>query len=130
LSETVSANHCVLLLDECMLWIRDLGSKNGTLVNGRNIGMSTMILLHDDAISIGGMNVVVERNQATAGTQTAPSPAQSEVSKAALETSASCEGDTVRVSHPAAIPPQPSTPPPVLAPVIPNVLPPSCGEPS
>src|SRR6202167_5474596 len=52
-SEFVSRHHCVLLLDEYTLRIRDLGSKNGTFVNGRRIGSGETILLHDELISIG-----------------------------------------------------------------------------
>ena len=37
-SNSVSRHHCVLLLDEYALRIRDLGSKNGTIVNGTRIG--------------------------------------------------------------------------------------------
>src|SRR5580700_2598078 len=55
-SEFVSRHHCVLLLDEYTLRIRDLGSKNGTFVNGRRIGSGETILLHDDMISIGEMS--------------------------------------------------------------------------
>ena len=54
-SEFVSRHHCVLLLDDYTLRIRDLGSKNGTFVNGRHIGTSETILLHDDMISVGEM---------------------------------------------------------------------------
>jgi predicted component of type VI protein secretion system len=54
-SEFVSRHHCVLLIDDYTLRIRDLGSKNGTFVNGRRIGSSETILLHDDMISIGEM---------------------------------------------------------------------------
>jgi pSer/pThr/pTyr-binding forkhead associated (FHA) protein len=54
-SEFVSRHHCVLLLDDYTLRIRDLGSKNGTFVNGRRVGSSETILLHDDTISIGEM---------------------------------------------------------------------------
>jgi pSer/pThr/pTyr-binding forkhead associated (FHA) protein len=130
LSDCVSAYHCVLLLDECTLRIRDLGSKNGTFVNGRKIGSSTMILLHDDAISIGEMNVIVELNQATAGPQTVHSTGQPEVSRAELESGTDSEADTVWVKQAAAIPPQPSTPPPVPAPIVPNDLEPSGNEPT
>src|ERR1700728_5274564 len=54
-SEFVSRHHCVLLLDDYTLRIRDLGSKNGTFVNGRRVGSSETILLHDDMISITEM---------------------------------------------------------------------------
>ena len=59
-SEFVSGYHCVFLLDEFTLRIRDLGSKNGTIVNGHRIGTSATILLHDDLIAIGDMNLLVD----------------------------------------------------------------------
>ena len=52
-SDFVSNYHCILLLDEYTLQLRDLGSKNGTFVNGRRIGASAIILVQNDTISIG-----------------------------------------------------------------------------
>jgi eukaryotic-like serine/threonine-protein kinase len=36
---TVSRQHCLIELDEYGVWVQDLGSLNGTLVNGENIGL-------------------------------------------------------------------------------------------
>jgi len=58
-SEFVSRHHCVLLLDEYTLRIRDLGSKNGTYVNGRRI-TGEVVLCHDDMISLGEMTMQVD----------------------------------------------------------------------
>jgi pSer/pThr/pTyr-binding forkhead associated (FHA) protein len=35
---TVSRQHCLIELDEGGVWVQDLGSLNGTLVNGEKIG--------------------------------------------------------------------------------------------
>jgi pSer/pThr/pTyr-binding forkhead associated (FHA) protein len=35
---TVSRQHCIIELDNYGAWVQDLGSCNGTLVNGENIG--------------------------------------------------------------------------------------------
>ena len=59
-SDFVSNYHCILLLDEYTLRLRDLGSKNGTFVNGRRVGTSAIVLLHDDAVSIGEVNLLVD----------------------------------------------------------------------
>src|ERR1700677_1808692 len=59
-SEFVSSHHCVLLLDDYTLRIRDLGSKNGTFVNGRRVGTSVTILLHDDTISVGELTALID----------------------------------------------------------------------
>ena len=36
-SDLISRHHCVLLLEEQGLTVRDLGSRNGTLVNGQRV---------------------------------------------------------------------------------------------
>jgi pSer/pThr/pTyr-binding forkhead associated (FHA) protein len=38
LHQDVSRHHCLLELDPCGVWVRDLGSRNGTFVNGIKIG--------------------------------------------------------------------------------------------
>lgn len=58
-SEFVSRHHCVLLLDQFTLRIRDLGSKNGTHVNGRRI-TGDVVLCHDDMVSIGEMTMQID----------------------------------------------------------------------
>jgi eukaryotic-like serine/threonine-protein kinase len=35
---TVSRHHCVVSADESGVWVQDLGSLNGTFVNGENVG--------------------------------------------------------------------------------------------
>jgi pSer/pThr/pTyr-binding forkhead associated (FHA) protein len=38
---TVSRQHCVIEVDDFGAWVQDLGSMNGTLVNGENIGLGS-----------------------------------------------------------------------------------------
>jgi hypothetical protein len=64
-SEFVSRHHCVILLDDYTLRVRDLGSRNGTFVNGRRLGVGETILLHDDIVSIGEMIIQVDLTQPT-----------------------------------------------------------------
>ncbi len=52
-SPFISRHHCVLLLDEYTLRIRDLGSKNGTFVNGRRIGGGETIVIDGDLVAVG-----------------------------------------------------------------------------
>jgi len=59
-SDFVSNYHCILLMDEYTLQLRDLGSKNGTLVNGCRVGTSAIILLHNDTISIGEVTLLID----------------------------------------------------------------------
>lgn len=51
-SELVSRHHCVFRQDEYTLRIRDLGSKNGTFVNGHRI-KGEVVLGHGDVILVG-----------------------------------------------------------------------------
>jgi pSer/pThr/pTyr-binding forkhead associated (FHA) protein len=117
-SEFVSGYHCVLLLDEYTLRVRDLGSKNGTLVNGRRIGTGVTILLHDDMVSIGEMNILVDLSPAA---ETAPADsAGAPISPSALEGTGVFEGDTLQAEIVDVFPP----PSPAAAPASanPNVV--------
>jgi predicted component of type VI protein secretion system len=124
--EFVSGHHCVLLLDDYTLRIRDLGSKNGTLVNGRRIGTSTTILLHDDMVAVGGMGFLVDLSQATAPTTSAGPATQPVVSPTALEGTV-VAGVTLEAAIPNVAPPL-ASPSPASAPVNPNVSPSSLDE--
>jgi pSer/pThr/pTyr-binding forkhead associated (FHA) protein len=55
----VSRHHCVLLLDEYTLRVRDLGSQNGTFINGQRIAKGPAIILHGDVISVGDLDFQV-----------------------------------------------------------------------
>jgi pSer/pThr/pTyr-binding forkhead associated (FHA) protein len=126
-SEFVSGHHCVLLLDDYTLRIRDLGSKNGTLVNGRRIGTGTTILLHDDMVAVGEMSFLVDLSQTTAGATLADPARQPLVSPTALEGTGVFEGDTLEAAIPNVALPL-ASPPPVSTPVNPNVSPSSLDE--
>jgi pSer/pThr/pTyr-binding forkhead associated (FHA) protein len=53
-SEMVSRHHCVFSLDDFSVRLRDLGSTNGTLVNGERIQRET-VLSNTDRILIGNL---------------------------------------------------------------------------
>jgi predicted component of type VI protein secretion system len=108
-SEFVSRHHCVLLLDDYTLRIRDLGSKNGTFVNGRKVGSGETILLHDDTISIGEMIGQIDLTPVAAAAGPAALPA-------ALHSTGVFEGDTVQAGH--APDTDPQTP---VAPAVPDL---------
>jgi hypothetical protein len=82
--QSVSRHHCALLLDDYTLRIRDLGSKNGTFVNGR-IGSADTFLLHYDVISMGETIFRIDLNQAGAPMQPAAPESQAPFSSPALE---------------------------------------------
>ena len=54
----VSRRHCEVLLAENALVVRDLGSTNGTFVNGIRTELSP--LGPDDVLTLGGMKFVVQ----------------------------------------------------------------------
>jgi pSer/pThr/pTyr-binding forkhead associated (FHA) protein len=105
-SDFVSNYHCILLLDEYTLQLRDLGSKNGTFVNGRRVGTSAIILLHDDTISIGEVNLLIDL------TPEAPEPigSPSEIESSSTQSAALLESDRVRADGAEIIPPTVSKP--------------------
>jgi pSer/pThr/pTyr-binding forkhead associated (FHA) protein len=53
------------LLHEYTLQLRDLGSKNGTPVNGCRVGTSAIILLHNDTVSIGEVTLLIDLTSET-----------------------------------------------------------------
>ena len=101
--EFVSRHHCALLLEDFTLRIRDLGSKNGTFVNGHRIAASEAILLHDDLVAVGATQFLIELT---------PHPEQANQS---TTSSAELKGtglfDTRTVEDGAAAPPPPAEKP-------------------
>jgi predicted component of type VI protein secretion system len=53
MSDFISRHHCVLTLTDDTLTIRDLGSKNGTFVNGSRVGTVATILTHGAIVWVG-----------------------------------------------------------------------------
>jgi pSer/pThr/pTyr-binding forkhead associated (FHA) protein len=51
-SEWVSRQHCLLRVDEERAFLRDLGSRNGTLVNGERL-VGERQLTHHDQVQVG-----------------------------------------------------------------------------
>jgi predicted component of type VI protein secretion system len=78
------------LLDDYTLRIRDLGSKNGTFVNGRRISSGETILSHDDVVAIGEMTFLIDLDQ------TPVQDAQAPLTSPALEGTGVFEGDTAQ----------------------------------
>ncbi len=99
-SEFVSRHHCVLLLDDYTLRIRDLGSKNGTFVNGRRIGTSETILLHDDMISIGEMIGQIDLSRVEPPIPAGTAPHDGTHGHTALQGTGFFDGDTVQTESP------------------------------
>jgi predicted component of type VI protein secretion system len=58
-SSQVSRRHCELFEDDGRLIIRDLGSANGTFVNGKRIG-SQQVVKPGDVITVGGVTLRID----------------------------------------------------------------------
>jgi pSer/pThr/pTyr-binding forkhead associated (FHA) protein len=68
-NDLISRHHCVFALDEYALRVRDLGSTNGTFVNGERI-RSGVVLKTGDQVSIGKLEFeVTVRDPASEETQ-------------------------------------------------------------
>ncbi len=60
-SELISRHHCMFIIGDNGVTVRDLGSTNGTLVNGERV-QGEVAVLHEDVIQMGplGFRVVME----------------------------------------------------------------------
>lgn len=106
----VSHHHCVLLLDEYTLRIRDLGSKNGTFVNGRRIGSGETILLDGDTVTVGDMGCRVEIREETADAQVPIPEAQPETFPQVSDDTHIFDRDTAQAEGSSEAPPAPPAP--------------------
>ncbi|APW59313.1 FHA domain-containing protein [Paludisphaera borealis] len=68
-SSQVSRRHCELFENEGRLIIRDLGSSNGTFVNGARIG-AQQVLSPGDVITVGGVALRIDADAAPAAKNT------------------------------------------------------------
>lgn len=57
---TVSRQHCLIELDESGAWVQDLGSLNGTLVNGEKVGQRGRAREEEDATLLQPARHVLE----------------------------------------------------------------------
>lgn len=55
-SSWVSRQHCLLRVTETVVYLRDLGSRNGTLVNGARV-MGERRLVHGDRLQLGPLEL-------------------------------------------------------------------------
>ena len=83
-SDWVSRQHCQIHVADVLAAIRDLGSRNGTLVNGVLIA-GEHVLANKDQIQIGPVvfEVILEEGNAPTGSSTTLLPAEDEDSRPA-----------------------------------------------
>ena len=82
-SSQVSRKHCELFEAGGKLAIRDLGSSNGTFVNGKKI-TGQQVLKSGDEVTVGAVTLRVSR--LGAGVQKLPSPSAAQAPKKASDT--------------------------------------------
>ncbi len=72
-SDAISRRHCVIIITEKAVGVRDLKSRNGTLVNGEKI-TGDKRLRHGDTLNVGplGFEIILEKSAKT----TAPAKKQ------------------------------------------------------
>ena len=73
-SDLVSRHHCVFSIDDYAIRLRDLGSTNGTRVNGTNL-RGEVILKSGDRVSIGKLDLEVVIRQSQGKSAAVPSAA-------------------------------------------------------
>ncbi|MBM3947771.1 MAG: FHA domain-containing protein [SAR202 cluster bacterium] len=56
----ISRQHVGIMADERGFWIADLGSRNGTFVNGERLGPQPRLLRNFDRLELGGTNTAVQ----------------------------------------------------------------------
>lgn len=88
-SEKISRHHCVILLGEGSASIRDLGSKNGTLVNGERV-VGEQELKAGDVLEVGPLKFEV---RPTVDIKREKKPMVKSVAEAAARTAESQESD-------------------------------------
>jgi pSer/pThr/pTyr-binding forkhead associated (FHA) protein len=81
-TNSVSRHHCVLLMDDYTLRIRDLASKNGTFVNRDLTRIGERVLAHGDRVRLGDLVIRVELESSAAS----PSAASLETKDVGPET--------------------------------------------
>jgi predicted component of type VI protein secretion system len=83
-SDLVSRHHCVFTVDDFTVRLRDLGSTNGTFVNGERI-QGQVVLKPGDQVSVGKLSFeIVVRKEAPVATPVAARPANSTAPSAPL----------------------------------------------
>lgn len=76
-SELISRHHCMFLMDGNHVTLRDLGSTNGTLVNGERIE-GDVAVWHEDLVQVGplGFRIVFDPVPSSAPTELEPTPVE------------------------------------------------------
>ena len=94
-SEAVSRRHCVVKIETNTVVVQDLGSKNGTYVNGQRIE-SEMVLKAGDQLQVGPLLFEVLIDHALGG---AKRPVVKDVKEAAARTASAATEDELDITR-------------------------------
>jgi predicted component of type VI protein secretion system len=100
-SDWVSRQHCVLRVGHDAVCIRDLGSRNGTLVNGKRV-VGDCPLTHEDQIQVGPL--VFEVRLEETAVVAPPSPQASSSAMAPTDPNINCADTAEQPTAPKATP--------------------------
>jgi pSer/pThr/pTyr-binding forkhead associated (FHA) protein len=100
-SDWVSRQHCVLRVGRDSVSIRDLGSRNGTLVNGERL-LGERLLAHEDQIQVGPLVFEVRLEESVVIVPPAPEPPSSPM--APTDPNINCADTAEQPSAPASKP--------------------------
>ena len=95
--KSVSKRHCVLVKTDGLVLLRDLGSTNGTRVNGQRVRRGT--LLPNDVLSVANFRFTLKFGNGPSGVSAADSPGAPGVSDMPSDTEIEAlppKGDPVR----------------------------------
>jgi predicted component of type VI protein secretion system len=90
-SDAVSRRHCVIRTTDNEVTIRDLGSRNGTFVNGEPVSQEPAVLLNGDHLRIGPLEFEVLSEQTVAR---AKRPKVAGIKEAAARTAGASDSST------------------------------------
>ncbi len=115
-SDWVSRQHCLLCVTEDGVSLRDLGSRNGTLINGARL-VEERCLNHGDQVQVGPLvfEVLLEESVSDGMPATATGPART---AATFDTAVVATRETVEL--PTAAPPEAAPSPPEV-PAVPTL---------
>lgn len=97
-SDLVSRHHCVFSIDDYTVRLRDLGSTNGTIVNGKGL-RGEVSLKSGDRVTIGKLELEIVIRQATKVSAVAPQPEPVSEPESSLATVEMAPSDEVETSY-------------------------------
>lgn len=97
-SDAISRHHCAILLDDGLIAVRDLGSRNGTFVNGERIRTEAE-LKNGDRLTVGGLEFEVQWTAQAAAAKKSEAQSVQKAAARAVPVSASLEEEDANLDE-------------------------------